>query len=509
MEEQPLDLRGTFKAVRRHRLLVVLLVVAGLAAGVAYGAKTRPMPEARTLVLLPPSAITGNSGTSPYTKTQEIVVSSSRVLSGASKAVYPPVSPSSLKGDLTVSAPSQDVLEISVRASSSEDAKRLADAVAASYISYVDGTGSGTEQLLSQLHQEANGITKKILGLQHQIDTAESRLAREKASSPAGQRDSSLLSSLSTQQEQLSIQLNNVNSQVVSSELSAAQSASATQLLQGAEPVGASTARLPLIALLGALAGLVAGCVLAIGLARGDRRLHSRDAIATAIGVPVVASMRAKRCKKVGDWRRLLEGGKTSAPMDVWNARRLFQRLVEAGAASQVELGLLAFSGDEAAAAAGVKLVRTAATLGMRSQLEIADQPVLAPLRAACVVTTSPVPGSAVVELSADSTMSELSGLAITARLRAIDPEKPEVGPAPGTTVLLLVSSGFATSAELARAALAASDAGGHVAGVVVANPDPDDHTSGLLPEVSEAVGHKAPSLNGHVAPELAGRESK
>jgi hypothetical protein len=71
------------------------------------------------------------------------------------------------------------------------------------------------------------------------------------------------------------------------------------------------------------------------------------------------------------------------------------------------------------------------------------------------------------------------------------------------------VSSGFATSTELARTALAASDAGSPLAGVVIANPDPDDHTSGLVPEASEAFGHVAPSLNGHVAPELAGRDPR
>jgi hypothetical protein len=171
-------------------------------------------------------------------------------------------------------------------------------------------------------------------------------------------------------------------------------------------------------------------------------------------------------------------------------------------------LQLLAFAGDDAAAAASVKMARAAATLGMSSQLEIGDQSALACLRAACAVIGSPVPGSAMVDLRADTVIStELSGLSATVRLRAIDPGKPEVRSARGAT-LLVVSSGFATSAELARAALAASDAGSHLAGVVLANPDIDDHTSGLLPELSEPLGSRAPSLNGHVTPELVGGEA-
>jgi uncharacterized protein involved in exopolysaccharide biosynthesis len=70
MEEQPLDLKATFKAIAGHRLLVLALVLVGLSAGIAYVVTTPPLPEARGLVLLPPSAITGNPGPSPYTQTQ-------------------------------------------------------------------------------------------------------------------------------------------------------------------------------------------------------------------------------------------------------------------------------------------------------------------------------------------------------------------------------------------------------------------------------------------------------
>lgn len=507
MQEQQLDLRGTWKAVRRRRWLVVFLVAFGLGAGVAYATKNAPAPAARALVLLPPNAFTSNPGTSPYTKTQEIIVSSARVLSDAVAAVYPPVTPENLSRDLSVSAPSQDVLQITVRGKTSHWAERMANAVAASYISYVDGIANGSGQLLAQLHREVSQLTEKILGLQKQIDAAQSRLAREKADSPDGQRDTALVSSLDTEQEQLSIQLNGVNSQVVNAELTAAQTTSATQLLQRAEPIGTSADRTPLIALLGALGGLVAGSVLAVGLARRDQRLRSREAIATAMGVPVVASMWAERCRKVSDWRQFLEPAKDPSPVETWNARRLFHRLIIMDGAPGVEVRLLAFSGDDAAAAAGVKIAAAAAMLGMRSRLEIVNHPAFASLRAACVVTQGPVSGGAIVDFAVAGTASgEFAGLSASVRLEAVDPGKPEVGLLPGTS-LLLVSSGFATSAELARVALAASDTGNPVAGVVVTNPDADDYTSGLLPETSKPLQVIPHRLNGHATPELARRE--
>jgi capsular polysaccharide biosynthesis protein len=509
MEEQPLDLRGAFKAVRMHRLMVALVAVVGLGAGIAYGVKTPPRPEARSLVLLPPSAFTGNPGVSPYTKTQEIIVTSTRVLSAAGSSVAPPVGAARLRRDITVTAPSQDVLQVSVSAQTLGEAERLANAVATSYVAYVAGTANGSQQLLAQLQQEAAKLTHQILGLQHQINVTQSRLAAEKATSPAGQRVAPLLSALRTQQQQLSIQLNNVNTQVANAEVTTAQASSATQVLQRAEPVGASKARVPLIALLGALAGLVAGCVAAIALARGDHRLRSRDAIAAALGVPVVASMWAKRCKSANDWRWLLEQSKNPSPMEAWNVRRVVHRLMAAGGPTEVKMRLIAFSGDEPAAAAVVKMAGAAAALGATSQLELGPQPALAVLRAMCVVTQGPASGSASLDLKAGSaTSTELAGLQVMVTLEVIDAGKPKVAASPATT-LLVVSSGFATGAELARAALAASDSGSPLSAVVATNPDPDDSTAGLVPEPGGFLQVAPPSFNGHVSVELAREEPK
>jgi hypothetical protein len=171
----------------------------------------------------------------------------------------------------------------------------------------------------------------------------------------------------------------------------------------------------------------------------------------------------------------------------VWNARRVLYRLIgAAGEAVVVDVRLLAFSGDDAATAAAAKIAGSAAALGMSSRLEIGSHPGLAGLRAACVVTRGREPGTAIVDLKADTAAStELAGLAVNVTLEAIDAERPQVGASPATT-LLVVSSGFAIPADLARAALAASDSGSPITGVVVANPDPDDNSTGLLPDTHE-----------------------
>jgi capsular polysaccharide biosynthesis protein len=487
MEEQPLDLKSTFKAIAGHRLLVLALVLLGLSAGIAYVVTTPPVPGARSLVLLPPSAITGNPGPSPYTQTQEIIVTSTPVLSPAGSVVSPPISAVTLRGDVTVTAPSQDVLQIAVQASTLGKAERLANAVATNYVVYMAGTANSSEQLLTQLQDQAAQLTNQVLAEQKQIDAAQARLAVEPPTSPAGERDTNLFNSLRTEQGQLSVELENVNTQIVNAEVTTAQATSATRVLERAEPVKNSDDRVPVVVALGALAGLVAGCVAAFALAGSDRRLRSRAAIAAAIGLPVIASMWARRCKKVNDWRRLLEHSKSPSPVEVWNARRVLYRLIgAAGEAVVVDVRLLAFSGDDAATAAAAKIAGSAAALGMSSRLEIGSHPGLAGLRAACVVTRGREPGTAIVDLKADTAAStELAGLAVNVTLEAIDAERPQVGASPATT-LLVVSSGFAIPADLARAALAASDSGSPITGVVVANPDPDDNSTGLLPDTHE-----------------------
>jgi hypothetical protein len=58
-------------------------------------------------------------------------------------------------------------------------------------------------------------------------------------------------------------------------------------------------------------------------------------------------------------------------------------------------------------------------------------------------------------------------------------PRMPRLGRS--AVVVLAVASGAATSDDLARAAVAAHESGFHIAGVMVADPDPLDKTTGRL----------------------------
>jgi capsular polysaccharide biosynthesis protein len=423
--------------------------------------------------------------------TEIIIATSTSVLAAAGTSVSPPIEPAALKRQVEVTALSEDVLQVQVSAATGSDAKRLANALASDFIGYLAETGtqsSGT--VLAELQKENAQLTKQILSLQSQIDTVAGRLATERSSSPAGQQDASLLGTLRSEQEEVALQLNDVNSQIVTAQLTNEATTSATQILQRAVIVSTSETRVPIFAAGGAGAGLLIGCLAAVASSQRDRRLRLRDELAGAIGVPVVASISAWRCSSAKDWRKLVERYQPS-PVDSWNVRRVLQRTGTGG--MRPKIVVVALADDAGAIAAGVQLGRAAAEAGLEVALVIGDHPSLALLRTACSLPSvaGSTAGSHVYEPT--HTKPEFSGMRLTLSVIVIDAERPEFPPTDATyfsaeaTCFLAVSSGFATAEALARAALAASDAGSPIEAIVVVNPEPGDSTTGGVGQAEKA----------------------
>ena len=372
---------------------------------------------------------------------------------------------------------------------------------ATDYIAYVNKTGSAsTSGVVPALQQEATRLSNQIQGLQGQLNTATARLAADGTNTPAGQRDETLISSLRTEQEQVSLQLNNINNQIVTTQLSGSLSAGATRVLQSAAIVPLSKTNLAEYPLVGALSALFAGCLFVLFSSRHDRRLRLRDELAGAIGVPVLASLDSAGCKSSRDWRRLLERYRPS-PVDSWNFRRLLHGLplAEGDKGFQYnekgpQLNVVAFAGDGPSLAAGVHLARSAAELGMQAALVPGDHQALALLRAACRLVGPPGTPDEPFGFEPKLPGQEFSALSLTLSIVAVDETKPALAPTAGVSVLA-VSSGYATAEALARVALAASDAGHPIDGIVVINPDPADSTVGVVP-----MGGEARQLSRHTA---------
>ena len=61
------------------------------------------------------------------------------------------------------------------------------------------------------------------------------------------------------------------------------------------------------------------------------------------------------------------------------------------------------------------------------------------------------------------------------------------------TATVLAVSAGVVTARQLARVAASAAADGRRLAGILVADPDPGDHTTGRVPQLARLTQRKMP----------------
>jgi hypothetical protein len=79
----------------------------------------------------------------------------------------------------------------------------------------------------------------------------------------------------------------------------------------------------------------------------------------------------------------------------------------------------------------------------------------------------------------------------LTVIVAVVDAQAPRVADTMATTATVLgVSAGVATAEQLASAVVSAADGGRDVAGIIIADPDPADQTTGSVPR-SDTSGQR------------------
>jgi capsular polysaccharide biosynthesis protein len=259
-------------------------------------------------------------------------------------------------------------------------------------------------------------------------------------------------------------------------------------------------ARMAITGGVGLLAGIVIGALVALAVDRGDKRLRERDEISDAIGVPVLASLPVRHPSNPAAWTRLLDDYKPGA-VQAWSLRKTLQHLglTDVRGGNGASLAVLSLSSDRGALALGPQLAVYAASLGIPTALVIGPQQdanVTAALRAACGAPLSAQSNrSRRLRVSVrDQEGAELPKAPLTVVVTVVDTQAPEVaGSMRAATMVLGVSAGVVTAEQLARVAVSAAGDGRQIAGIMVADPDPTDHTSGRLLEMAPAT-HRKPS---------------
>jgi capsular polysaccharide biosynthesis protein len=264
--------------------------------------------------------------------------------------------------------------------------------------------------------------------------------------------------------------------------------------------------RLAMLAVIGAIIGALAGAVVALVVGRRDRRLRERDAIADAIGVPVVASAAVGHPSDPGGWTKLLAEYEPGV-IHAWSLRRALNQLglVDLDLNTPLEedrpsVAVISLSSDRKALAVGPQLAVFAASLGVSTELLVgaqADENETASLRAACSAMSGEAPGhGGRLRVTADDVaVGSEDGDTLRVLVSVVDQQAPEVSEtARGAVTVLAISPGTATAEQLARVAVSAAVDGRKLAGIIVADPDSADRTSGRLPQPGRPAGRRAPT---------------
>lgn len=490
MAEQ-FDVRSVFSLVRRRRGWLAAVALVGALLGVALVTWHPPLYTSTSKVLLPerPAQANGESG-AWEASTQVSIAESDAVLEPAASAMSPPLSRREVRSRVDVGAPSADVLFITARGESSATAAALAQAVAEAEVAYqAEATSSLSAAQQAGLRERRDALKATLDAVDDQIVRTQERLQTEKPESTIGRRDASSLTQLTTQQTDLVLEINQLETR-----LGEAPGTSSARIIEEA-----TSAERPQLLLWYVVAGLglavlavTFAIVLMVNLARRDAKLSTRDEIADAVGSEVIASLRSQVPRSVAAWTSLLESYGPSV-VEGWAVRLALAGLgledlaigrsethIGEASAARHRLCVVSLEDDVRALSMGPQVASYAASIGIDTRLVPEQGDATAALWAACSSAAGDEqvrPHLRVASRRRTKNVAELT--VIVAVLDRRSPRMPRLDKT--AAVVLAVSSRAASSEDLARVAVVAYESGFRISGVLVADPDPFDKTTGRL----------------------------
>ncbi len=442
MSQQALDLRRSTRIVRRHKIILGVAALLGILAGAAYAVIHPPLLTSTALVVLPQSAQSSAAADVAATTGAPDTFTSTEVVVADSYAVLQSALPN-------------------VRPVSTLDQLRKA--------------------------VQTSSLTDYIIAISAQGKTAGD------AEATANAVAQSYVSYVSAGSSPIGI--------VPARMLEPAESASGPAPLES----------LLISALIGALVGGLIGVVVALAVGRRDKRLHSRDEIANSIGVPVLASLPVARPSNASSWARLLEDYKP-AYVHAWQLRKAMQQLglTSGSLGSNSSVTVLSMSADPGALALGPQLAAFAASLGIPTVLAIGPQQganTTAALRTACAtplsVTARRPTNLRVMTLDDSSVQAEIDADLVVVVV-VIDGQTSQVPDTMRTaTTVIGVSAGGATAEELSYVAGVAATDRRDIAGILVADPEQEDQTTGRVPALTTPAQPRRPRRLGYMTTEI------
>jgi hypothetical protein len=168
---------------------------------------------------------------------------------------------------------------------------------------------------------------------------------------------------------------------------------------------------------------------------------------------------------------------------------------------SHVSLTVLSLASDPGALALGPQLAVFAASQRIPTSLVIGpqqDAAATATLRTACAAPPSEASlrdGLLRVTAYDEGGVAMQPDTALVIVVAVVDSRAPKMPDTmPTNATVIGVSAGAATAEQLAQAAVAAGVAGREIAGILVADPEPTDETTGRIPHLARPARRRMPS---------------
>jgi capsular polysaccharide biosynthesis protein len=148
------DFRRFVQAIRQYKAVVALTVLLGVAAGIGYTLARPPLMTSSALVELPSSKMI---------QTEVLIAKTPAVLVQALPKIHPAVTLAELQKRVQVSNVTSNVLQITGSGSSAGQAEGMANAVARSYLQYIDSASSPGGKVAGSMLEPASIATGKVL----------------------------------------------------------------------------------------------------------------------------------------------------------------------------------------------------------------------------------------------------------------------------------------------------------------------------------------------------------
>jgi capsular polysaccharide biosynthesis protein len=241
---------------------------------------------------------------------------------------------------------------------------------------------------------------------------------------------------------------------------------------------------LALYGAIGAFGAAILGSLILLAVMRGDRRLRLRDDIAGAVGIPVLASVATQRPGGASGWARLLQQYRPSA-VDAWSMRKMLRDLgLDARTGRPASLTVVTLTEDVRALSVGPQLAAFSTAIGIPAELTVDT---MHESVSALIAGLRGEPSAEDGERDAEQTQ------ALRVFVVVVDRDAPRLdGTQRSDATVVAVSAGRATAEELARVAVAVTNDRRVVDGIVVADPDESDRTTGRAPHTGRSAVTRA-----------------